>query len=429
MRPTKSLVIAILLLTAASIFGQFQATVIVLAIITVLIVVIDALTMLNRGRLKVDRRLPTILAFGQPAKVQLQIRHDLSQKIRVTVNDRCPLELGPRGLPFTGDIQHNSPLIIEYSITPTLRGDFTFEFSDVAVDSMFGFWQRIHHIGCKNDVRVFPDFSQITKYLKLLLVHQTNQMGIKKQIRRGEGLEFLQLREYRQADPLNRIDWKATSKRRNLISREFQEERSQQLLFLVDTGRRMHSHDGEVSLFDRTLDAMTLLSYIALSQGDRVAVLCFGQENRWIPSLTGLSGIGTLLRYTYDLQTGTEASDYVAAAEDLLSRQRKRALVVVITSLRDEDQDLPTALRLLALRHSVLLASLRENTPNETLNVHVQNIDHALAVLGAAKYLEERRKALNECRRACHLVIDSLPSELYARLVNAYWYMKRSGIT
>lgn len=429
MKPTKSLVVAILLVTAASVFGQFQSTVSVLAIIALLIVVIDALTLLNRSRLMVDRRLPTILAFSQPTKVRLQIRHDLPHRIRVTVNDRCPLELGPKGLPFTGDIAPDLPLLVDYTIVPTLRGDFNFEFSDVAVDSMLGFWQRIIHVECKSDVRVFPDFSQITKYLKLLLVHQTNQMGIKKQIRRGEGLEFLQLREYRQADPLNRIDWKATSKRRNLISREFQEERSQQLLFLVDTGRRMHSHDGEVSLFDRTLDAMTLLSYIALSQGDRVAVLCFGQEDRWVPSLSGLSGIGNLLNHTYDLQTGTEASDYVAAAEDLLVRQRKRALVVLITSLRDEDQDLPSALRLLAIHHSVLLASLRENTPNETLKTHVQNIDHALAVLGAAKYLEERTKALNECRRACHLVIDSLPSELYARLVNAYWYMKRSGIT
>ena len=429
MKPTKLLVVAILLVTAASVFQEYQSIVIVLATVLLLIVVVDALTLLNRGNLTVSRRVHNTLAFGQSSKVLLYLQHDLNQKLRVSINDRCPLELGPKGMPTKSDIEPESTQLIEYSIVPTLRGDFKFEYVDIAVDSMVGFWQRIVHVECRDDVRVYPDFSQITKYLQLLLVHQTNQMGIKKQVRRGEGLEFLQLREYRQADPLNRIDWKATSKRRNLISREFQEERSQQLLFLVDTGRRMHSHDGEVSLFDRTLDAMTLLSYIALSQGDRVAVLCFGKESRWIPSQTGLSAVGSLLQHTYDLQTGTVASDYIAAAEELLSRQRKRALVVLITSLRDDDKDLPSALRLLAVRHSVLLASLRESTPNETLRTHVQNIDQALAVLGAAKYLEERSKALNECRRACHFVVDSLPSELYARLVNAYWYMKRSGIT
>ncbi|MXW54131.1 MAG: DUF58 domain-containing protein [Gammaproteobacteria bacterium] len=429
MKPTKLLVVAILLVAAASIFREYHSIVVVLMVVGMLVVLLDALTLQKRGNLVVERRVPNTLAFGQSTKVRLYIQHDLNQRLRVAINDRCPLELSPNGLPLTSEIELESTHLVEYTINPTLRGDFKFTFVDLAVDSMFGFWQRIVHVECNDEVRVYPDFSQITKYLQLLLVHQTNQMGIKKQVRRGEGLEFLQLREYRQADPLNRIDWKATSKRRNLISREFQEERSQQLLFLVDTGRRMHSHDGEVSLFDRTLDAMTLLSYIALSQGDRVSILCFGQENRWIPSQTGLSAVGSLLRHTYDLQTGTVASDYVAAAEELLVRQRKRALVVLITSLRDDDKDLPSALRLLAVRHSVLLASLRENTPNETLKTRVQNIDQALAVLGAAKYLEERTKALNDCRRACHLVVDSLPSELYARLVNAYWYMKRAGIT
>lgn len=416
-------------MTAASVFREYQSLVFALASAFTLFVVLDAFTLLNRGNLKADRRVATTLAFGQPTTVRLLVRHDLRHKIRVTINDRCPMELNPKGLPITSGIAHDSTLLIEYTIAATLRGDFTFDFVDVAVDSLFGFWQRIVHVECKDEVRVYPDFSQIAKYLKLQLVHQTNQMGIKKQVRRGEGLEFLQLREYRQTDPLNRIDWKATSKRRNLISREFQEERSQQLLFLVDTGRRMHSDDGEFSLFDRTLDAMTLLSYIALSQGDRVAILCFGKENRWIPSQTGPSGIGSLLRQTYDLQTGTAASDYIAAAEELLLRQSKRACVVLITSLRDDDHDLPTALRLLAARHSVLLASLQEYSPNETLKARVENIDHALAVLGAAKYLEERTKALAKCRRACHLVVDSVPAELYTRLVNAYWYMKRSGIT
>jgi uncharacterized protein (DUF58 family) len=308
-KPTKLLVVAVLLVTAASVFQEYQSIVIALACALLLIVVGDALTLLNRANLIVSRRVPNTLAFGQTSTVNLYVQHDLKQKVRASINDRCPLELGPKGMPTKSDIEPESTKLIEYTIVPTRRGDFKLECVDIAVDSMIGFWQRIVHVECRDNVRVYPDFSQITKYLQLLLVHQTNQMGIKKQVRRGEGLEFLQLREYRQADPLNRIDWKATSKRRNLISREFQEERSQQLLFLVDTGRRMHSHDGEVSLFDRTLDAMTLLSYIALSQGDRVAVLCFGHESRWIPNQTGLSAVGSILQHTYDLQTGTVASE------------------------------------------------------------------------------------------------------------------------
>ncbi len=427
MKPTKALVLAILLVAGLFFFQELRTVAFVLSIVVVCMAVFDAIAVLGQILPTASRRISSSLAFGQESTVHLEINNECKYTIRMTINDRCPLELNPRGLPLTERVLPDNALVIDYTIKPALRGDFDFHYIDIAVDSRIGFWQRVLHIRCEDHVRVYPDFSQITTYLKLLMVHQTIQLGIKKQIRRGEGLEFLQLREYRQADPLNRIDWKATSKRRNLISREFQDERSQQLLFLVDTGRRMHSHDGEVSLFDRTLDAMTLLSFIALRQGDRVAVLCFGHEQRWIPSLTSLSSISQLLHHTYDLQTGTVASDYIAAAEATLIRQPKRSLVVLLTSLRDDDQELPAALRLLTTRHSVLLASLRENVLEESLNLEIQNIDDALAVLGAAKYVEERGNVLGNCRNSCHMVVDSIPQDFPVRIVNAYWQMKRSG--
>ncbi|MCY4143264.1 MAG: DUF58 domain-containing protein [Gammaproteobacteria bacterium] len=427
MKPTKNLALAILLLAGLFFFEELRTIAIVLSVVVAGMTVFDAVAVFTQSIPTVKRRISSSLAFGQESTVHLEINNECKHKIRLTVNDRCPLELNPTGMPLTESVQTDNALVIDYTIRPALRGDFDFHYVDIAVDSRIGFWQRVLHIGCEDHVRVYPDFSQITTYLKLLMVHQTIQLGIKKQIRRGEGLEFLQLREYRQADPLNRIDWKATSKRRSLISREFQDERSQQILFLVDTGRRMHSHDSEVSLFDRTLDAMTLLSFIALRQGDRVAVLCFGNEQRWIPSLSSLSSISELLHHTYDLHTGTVASDYIAAAEATLVRQRKRSLVVLLTSLRDDDQELPSALRLLATRHSVLLASLRENVLEESLNMDVQDIDDALAVLGAAKYVEERSNVLGNCKNSCHMVVDSRPQDFPVRIVNAYWQMKRSG--
>lgn len=427
MKPTRVLVLAILLVAGSFFFREIQLLAILFAIVVIGTALLDAFLVVTQRHPTTLRRVSSSLAFGQESIVHLEVNNECRYRVRFTVSDRCPLELNPTGLPVTSNVLSDNSLVIDYSIRPALRGDFDFHFVDVAVDSRFGFWQRILHIPCDDHVRVYPDFSQITTYLKLLMVHQTIQLGIKKQIRRGEGLEFLQLREYRQADPLNRIDWKATSKRRSLISREFQDERSQQLLFLVDTGRRMHSHDGKVSLFDRTLDAMTLLSFIALRQGDRVAVLCFGHEQRWIPSLSSLSSVSELLHHTYDLQTSTVASDYIAAAEAALIRQRKRSLVVLLTSLRDDDQELPSALRLLATRHSVLLASLRENVLEESLNLDIQDIDDALAVLGAAKYVEERSNVLGNCRNSCHMVVDSQPQDFPVRIVNAYWQMKRSG--
>ena len=427
MKPTKTLVVAVLVVTAIVGFVPLPALTTTLVVIFFVVVLLDLSTLFRRTSIQVQRNVSHSLALKQDSWVRLLVTQTGNFRQKITVSDRCPLELNPEGLPSTGYLSRDLALEVQYAIRPTERGDLVFEFVDIAADSLLGFWQRIIHISCRSSVRVFPDFSQIKKYLQLLLAQQTNQIGIKKQIRRGEGQEFLQLREYRQGDPLNRIDWKATAKRRDIISREFEDERSQQILFLVDTGRKMHSHDGEVTLFDRTLDAMVLLSYIALRQGDRIALQCFGQDRRWISSLSGLTSINVLLNQIYDLQTGPIASDYIAAAEQALARQRKRSLVVLLTSLRDEDENVIAALRLLTTRHSVLLGSLRESSLDATMTSEIKNIDHALAVLGAAQYLDERNKVIQRCRSSCHVVVESLPQNFHARIVNAYWQVKRSG--
>ena len=91
--------------------------------------------------------------------------------------------------------------------------------------------------------------------------------------RRGEGTEFQQLREYRLGDSLRQIDWKATQRARKLISRDYQDERNQQVMLLVDTGRRMLARDDGLSHFDHVLNAALLVAYIALRQGDVVGLL------------------------------------------------------------------------------------------------------------------------------------------------------------
>ena len=71
-----------------------------------------------------------------------------------------------------------------------------------------------------DEVRVYPDFRAVSRFALLALDDRQSQMGIHMRRRRGEGTEFFQLREYREGDSMRQIDWKATSRRLQLISRE-----------------------------------------------------------------------------------------------------------------------------------------------------------------------------------------------------------------
>ncbi len=145
------------------------------------------------------------------------------------------------------------------------------------------------------------------------------------------------------------------------------------MLLLIDCGRRMRADDrtGGIgsSHFDQVLNAVMLLSYVALKQGDAVGALTFGTppgDQHWFAPRKGATTLNALMGELYAVQPSPTHSDYLSAARDLLSRFRKRALVVLITNFRDEDShEFSQAVSLLRTRHLVLTASLRERVVRE----------------------------------------------------------------
>lgn len=377
----------------------------------------------------VAREVPAHLAVNVVAEVVLKISLEDGSPVVLQVYDELPerCELADGGMPRKLKIKPNERVEVRYGFIPLRRGDATFGQVVMLVLSPLGLWETRRRLMSPQTVRVYPDFSIITSYLGLLSDQQTVRLGLRLTPRRGEGLEFHQLREYRTGDSVRQIDWKASARRQSLISREYQEERDQRVLFLIDSGRRMRARDGRLSHFDYALNAMLLLAYIALRQGDSVALKVFGHDRKWIPPQRGVASVNLLLNESYDLHTGTEAADYLSAAEEVMTQQRKRSLVILLTNLREEDDDLAPALALLRKRHVVLLANLREQILDENAEHMPQNFDAALRVAGTHAYLAARRQHQASCQALAHLLIDCTPEELPVSVVNAYWQVKRSG--
>ena len=146
----------------------------------------------------------------------------------------------------------------------------------------------------------------------------------------------------------------------------------------------MRSVDSGLSHFDHVLNAVLLLTWVAVKQGDAVGLLTFsGDSERWLPPQKGGGAMNAVLRSVYDLHTTLEPPDYLEAATRLLARQRRRCLAVLLTNLRDEDTgELLPAMRLLGNRNLALVASLRELATREVLE---------RTPAGLPRGLEERR--------------------------------------
>lgn len=381
--------------------------------------------------LSARRVLPHALALGVAKKIAIKVANSGTRALALTVHDHAPALLNVKALPANIRIPAASETTLWYEVTPVQRGPAGFGHVEALVDSPWGFWRRRRWLGEPTTIRVYPNFAAVARFALLATDHRLSRLGVKLKRRRGEGMEFHQLREYRQGDSLRQIDWKATTRQRKLISRDYQDERDQRLVFLLDTSRRMRAQDGEYSHFDQALNSLMLLAHVALKQGDSVGALSFGQPaggDRFFSPEKGGAALNQLTNALYDLQPQPRTGDYLEAAKALMVRVPKRAMVVILTNLRDEDEDeLQLAIRVLASKHLVVLASLREAALDAVLERNVQTFDDALEVASAQHYLDARERTFTKLVSKETFALDVPPAMLPIALVNQYLEIKRSG--
>jgi len=378
--------------------------------------------------LKAQRQVAGSLALNVQYEVTLIFHNTTQLKYVINVFDDYPVECDFKGLLQRLTLPAKSSVEMRYHIQPQQRGKLVFNGIFVFVQSPWSLWQYKQVLPVTTTIYVYPNFAEVTKYALFAIENRLGQLGIRQLQRRGEGLEFHQLREYRTGDSLRQISWTATSRLKKLISKEYQDERDQRVVFLLDCGRRMLAKDGQLSHFDHALNAILLLSYVALRQGDALGLLTFSGEQRWLAPRKGLDSLNRILNTVYDLQPSLHTSDYLNAATQLIARHNRRSLIVVVSNLRDEDSDeLLPALKLLRKKHLVLLASLQENSLTEVLNQPIHHFKDALRHASMQTYLNQREKAHEALHQHGIIYIDTLPEQLPVEMVNRYLEIKKSG--
>lgn len=374
-----------------------------------------------------QRILPSALSVQQPHPVRIRVRSDSLTK-GTLLADRHPGDDPQTGLPCLLSPSDDELTELTYQYRPSRRGPTHFGDLEFWVPGRLGLWQARKVVPAECSVPVYPDFSRLHAS-SLDASHTVVFSGTRLQPRRGEGMEFHQLREYHAGDSLRQIDWKATARRRTLISREYQDEQNQQILLMLDGGRRLAMPVGNLTGFDHALNAALLLAWSALKQKDKAGAMLFsGDQLRWLPPVQGQHGINHLLNGLYDLHPSEHASDFSLAARQLLKQSRRRALVVLVTRLQQEDRDdLMSAVTLLRKHHLVLVADMLLPEQEQLARSAVQDFDGALQVCADAQEQLERQQLHTRLRHAGALVTATTPQNMPAQLNHLYLMLKRSG--
>lgn len=388
------------------------------------------------GDVRLERRLPTAFALGVATEVVLVLVNGSPRAWRVAVFDAPDPSFTLEGLPKRLRLPPHSRTTVRYTVSALRRGPVSFGSTQLRCTSRGGAFDLLYEAGEPRELRVYPDFAAVAGYAWLAGDRRLAQIGIKSYAARGEGTDFRQLSEYRPGESVRHIDWKATLRHRKPIVREFQDERDQRVFFLLDCGRRMRADDSAAgpggSHFDHALNALMLLAYVALKEGDEVGALTFGNragERRDFAPRKGMGTFNALMNRLYDLQPAPVHSDYLQAAQDLVRSFPRRALVIVLTNFRDEDApELQPALRLLRRTHLVVVASLRERILRDLAEQPLTAPADVVTTAAAHLFAQNRRDAFARIVANDTLSLDVEPSQLAAALVNRYHAVKRAGL-
>jgi uncharacterized protein (DUF58 family) len=258
------------------------------------------------------------------------------------------------------------------------------------------------------------------------------RLGIRPRRPRGEGLEFESLREYVPGDEPRHLDWRATARARRLIVRQHQVERNHSVIVAVDSGRLMSSRVEGATKLDHALKTAVALVHATRRTGDRIGLLAFDREVRaWVPPIDPTRTVAPLLDATLPIEPCSDESSYRAVADLIMSHQKKRALLIVLTDFVEgaSSAGLEGYLALLARRHCALLVALRDPLLG-ALDVPAPRIEAeeiyrrlALQDLGV-----ERETALARIRRLGVHTLDLDPVQVTAPVLNRYLEIRAAGL-
>jgi uncharacterized protein (DUF58 family) len=394
-----------------------------------IMVLYDGLNRSRQSDFDVDRKTPNSFALNRAQSVQYYLTNHSDRDVKVSFSDGLPEKFKGAVFPMVQTIKQQQKGIFEYSVVPKQRGLAVFDQAYVLMTSKYGFWEFIYRLGPLTESKVYPDFSAISHSFIFGVEQAMRNMGAHIAKRKGEGMEFNQLREFREGDTLKQVDWKATAKIGTPISREYQEEKDQNVVFLLDCSRRMRAMENNLSYFDYALNALLMSSYIALDKGDAVGVMTFSGEPSWLPPIKGKNSINTVLNHLYDLETSTQSSDYVTAAEELLVKHRKRSLIVLITNVRDEDNDdLQKAVEILRRQHLIMVVALQERLLEQVDDMPLNDLDQAMLYAGTKHFEQSRKKVLALLKAQGVSVVDATHKNIHIQLVTEYLRLKQYGL-
>jgi uncharacterized protein (DUF58 family) len=242
---------------------------------------------------------------------------------------------------------------------------------------------------------------------------------------------FESLREWVPGDDTRTIDWKATAKRGKPIARQYEDERRQQVLIVIDAGRMLTAEVQGKARLEFVIDAALQLASSAVEQDDNVGLMVFADEiQHFIAPARGRAALRRIIEALATTSGKLVEPNYPAAFAYLAAHNRKRALTVLFTDVIDRtaSEALVGNVGTLRPKHVPLAVALRNPELDQLATDRPASLPAAFERAAAEELLQARDAALADMRSRGVLILDVPPSGAAAAVVEQYTKLKRRGL-
>ena len=377
--------------------------------------------------LSVERTMARVASLGAWHAVELTLAYRGHRTLRLRLADDASSGLRIEPPLHNCTLAKNSRLSLSHKLLPERRGHFELEVVFVSLLSWAGLWRRTHRLPALGTLHVYPNIQQISEYALLARTNRLNLIGVRKTRRAGQESNFERLRDYQADDNYKHIDWRSTARRQKLTVKQFQADQSQRVIFLLDCGRMMTNEYQGLSLVDYALNSILLLSYVALSQGDSVGMICFSDHvHNYVPPAGGKRQMNRLLHAGFNQFPHLVQSRFDSAFLYLSAHCRRRSLVVLVTNVIDEvnaDQ-IQNYMGNLIGCHLPLLVLLRDHSLFQFADNPAPDDEVLYRSAAASQLLLWRNHVVRRMQANGSFALDVFPEEMTSPLVNKYLEIK-----
>ena len=394
--------------------------------------IVDYMLLFNqKNAVQAQRILPEKLSNGDQNSIKIDIKNNYPFTIKIKVIDEIPFQFQKRDFNIERTIDKNKNILFEYLLEPKERGEYSFGNLNVFAESPLGLVSKRFTFQKEAMLPSYPSFIHLRKYELMALQNEFLLGGIKKIRKLGHTMEFEQIKEYVPGDDVRTINWKATSKRNQLMVNQFQDEKSQRIFMLIDNGRTMQMPFNGLSLLDYSINATMALSHIILKKNDRAGMMTFSKKTEHKVAADNKSGqLRKISEALYNIQTNSYESDFSRLYQDVKYTIGQRSLILLFTNFETLDavNRQMKYLRGIAKNHLLVIIFFKNAELQSLINTNPENIQEVYDEIIAEKFEYEKKLIIQELRKYGIYTVYTLPENLNIEVINKYLEIKARGI-